>query len=107
MPASRFGSPEARRTVSNWTSTLGEDVFALIVGTFVLAVFVCLAAIDPATWTFQRNVASHIRSELSHCFSIQDSDARLGCYDHVASRLSPYPAKGANPFSGTFGQQNR
>ncbi len=107
MPASRFSNSGTRRTVSHWASVLGENVVALIVGTLVLAVFLCLAAIDPATWTFQSNAASHMRSELWHCLAIQDSFARLGCYDEIAREPAAHPAKGANAPLGASGQQRR
>jgi hypothetical protein len=103
----QFRTSEIRRKGSRWASLLGENVIALIVATLVLAGYMCLAAIDPATWTFQSNEASHMRSELSHCLTIQDSTMRLRCYDEIARRPPPHPAKGANPLPGTFGQQNR
>src|SRR6266487_7160915 len=107
MPASRFSNSGTRRTVSHWASVLGENVVALIVGTLVLAVFLCLAAIDPATWTFQSNAASQLRNELWLCLSIEDGGPRLDCYDKLARQPPPHPAKGANPPPGAFGQRGR
>src|SRR5262249_34622511 len=107
MPATRFGDSGLGNKVSRWASALGDHLIVLIVGTVMLAAFLFLAAIDPATWTFQSNIASHIRSELSHCLTIQDSAIRLECYDEIASRPPPHPAKGANPLPGAFRQQNR
>src|SRR6266536_2796364 len=95
MPASRFSNSGTRRTVSHWASVLGENVVALIVGTLVLAVFLCLAAIDPATWTFQSNAASHMRSELWHCLAIQDSSPGLAAMTrlHVSRLLTQQKAQ--------------
>ena len=105
MPQS--DSPEARRNVARWESTLGENVIALIVGTLVLTAFMSLAAIDPATWTFQSNEASHLRAELRHCLSVEDAVARVDCYDEIAQQAPPHPARGANALPGAFGQEER
>src|SRR5437016_1300011 len=58
-------------------SPLVENVGALIVATLALGVFMLLAAIDPATWTFQSNTASHLRSELWNCLTIKDDAGDL------------------------------
>src|SRR5207302_9564348 len=105
MPAGHFSSSATRRTLSRGPSALGENVVALIVGTLVLAAFLCLAAIDPATWTFQSNAASHLRSELWYCLSIKRDDARLECYNAIARQPPPHPAKGANALPRAFGQE--
>ena len=107
MSASRFSSSAARRTASSWTSVLGDNVVALIVGALALAAFMCLAAIDPATWTFESNAASHLRSELWRCLSIKDNAARVDCYDEIAHQPPPHPAKGANALPRAFGQEER
>ena len=90
-----------------WASALGDNAIALIAGALAMAAFLCLAAIDPATWTFESNVASHIRSELARCLTIPDSVPRLGCYDEVARQPPPQPAKGANALPWAFGQHRR
>jgi hypothetical protein len=77
-------------------SPLVENIGALIVATLALAVFMLLAAIDPATWTFQSNTASHLRSALWNCLTIKDDAARLSCYDDIARQPGPHPARGAN-----------
>jgi hypothetical protein len=105
MPASRLPSSGARAGRVRWTSALGEHVLALIVGTLVLAAFMLLAAIDPATWTFQSNAASHLRSELWHCLSIKNDAPRLDCYNEIARQPPPHPAKGANALPRAFGQE--
>jgi hypothetical protein len=107
MPAIHSGNSGAKRIVSRWQSTLGENVVALVVGTLVIAAFLCLAAIDPATWTFQSNEASHLRAELRHCLNMEDTVARLGCYDDLAIQPLPHPAKGANALPEAFGQEQR
>ena len=107
MPASQFSRSGGRSKVSRWSSALGENVLALIVGALVLALFMCLAAIDPATWTFQSNEASHLRNELWHCLSLKDNVARLDCYEEVARRPPPHPAKGANALPRAFGQEEQ
>jgi hypothetical protein len=87
---------------------LGENVIAMIVGTLVLAVFMCLTAIDPTTWTFQSDTGSHIRSELWRCLSIKDNVGRLDCYDLLAHQPPPHPARGANAlFDGAFGHEEQ
>jgi hypothetical protein len=91
--------------LSRWSSVLGENVIALIVGTFVLAVYMCLAAIDPATWTFQSDAALQIRRELWHCLSVKNQVARLDCYDEIAHQPPPNPARGANALPRAFGQE--
>jgi hypothetical protein len=45
-------------------SELFQITAALLAATLLLSVFLLLAAIDPATWTFQSNTGSHLRSEL-------------------------------------------
>jgi len=106
MPASLSGSSRAKRIASRWVSALGENVLALIVGTLVLAAFLCLAAIDPGAWTFQSNEASHLRAELRHCLTVEDAVARVDCYDEIAQQ-PPHPARGANALPGAFGQEER
>src|SRR5437868_1809543 len=103
MPAGHFSISGARATISRWASALGENVIALIIGTLVLAAFMLLAAIDPATWTLQSNAGSHLRAELRHCLSLEDADARVDCYDEIAQQPPPQPARGANALPGAFG----
>jgi hypothetical protein len=107
MPPSHCSSSRATPTASRWASALGEKVVALIVGTLALAALLCLAAIDPVTWTFQSNEASHLRNELWNCLSIRDDAARVGCYDEIAHQPPPHPAKGANALPRAFGQEER
>lgn len=91
---------EGRRLLDS--SVFVENFIALVAATLVLAVFLCLAAVDPATWTFQSNEASHIRAELWHCLKIEGKDARLECYDELGRQPPPHPARGANPPLGAF-----
>jgi hypothetical protein len=89
----------------SWASVLGDNIVALVVGVFALAALLCLAAIDPATWTFQSNEASHLRAELRHCLNMEDAAARVDCYDGVAVQPPPHPPKGANALPEAFGQE--
>ena len=79
-----------------------DTVAAVIIATLALAVFLCLAAISPVVWTFASDTASHMRRELSQCLSVEDGAARLACYDEIARRPPPHPAKGANAPAAAF-----
>jgi hypothetical protein len=81
-----------------------DTITALIIATLALAVFLCLAAISPVVWTFASDTASHLRSELSQCLSVEHGGARLACYDEIAHRPLPHPAKGANAPAAAFGR---
>jgi len=105
MPAGHFSALGARHSISRWASALGENVIALVIGTLVLAAFMFLAAIDPATWRLQSNEASHLRAELRHCLSVAAAAARVDCYDGIAQQPPPHPARGANALPSAFGQE--
>jgi hypothetical protein len=96
MAAIHIRDSEREGNGSSIGSEIVEITGALIVATLVLAVFMLLAAIDPATWTFQSNTASHLRSELWNCLATERDAARLSCYDDIARKPGPHPAKGAN-----------
>ena len=81
---------------SSVASELFQITAALLAATLLLSVFLLLAAIDPATWTFQSNTGSHLQSELWRCLMTKDDAARLGCYDDLARQPAPHPARGAN-----------
>jgi hypothetical protein len=81
-----------------------DTIAAVIIATLALAVFLCLAAISPVVWTFASDTASHLRSELGQCLSTDDGGARLACYDEIAHRPPPHPAKGANAPPAAFRQ---
>ena len=81
-----------------------DPIVAAIIATLALAVFLCLAAISPVVWTFASDTASHVRSELAECLSVEDGGARLVCYDEIAHRPPPHPAKGANAPPAAFGK---
>jgi hypothetical protein len=83
-----------------------DTVAAVVIVTLALAVFLCLAAISPVVWTFASDTASHLRSELSQCLSVDDSSTRLACYDEIAHRAPPHPAKGANAPAAAFGRSD-
>ena len=91
-------------TRSRLRSEIVVIIGALMAATLILAGFMLLAAIDPATWTFQSNTASHLRSELRNCLAIQDDAARLPCYDRLARQPGPHPGRGANIPTGLLGQ---
>ena len=81
-----------------------DTIAAVLIATLALAVFLCLAAISPVVWTFASDTASHLRSELSQCLSVDHGVARLACYDEIAHRPPPHPAKGANAPAAAFGR---
>jgi len=82
---------------------LVETVTALVIATLLLALFLGLSAIVPGEWTFGSTPASHLRAELQGCLADQDSAARLACYDEIAHRPPPHPARGANAPPAAFG----
>jgi hypothetical protein len=103
----RCGRSSARSAISRWAAILGENVVALIAGTLALAVYMCLATIDPTTWTVRTDEADHLRSELWNCLAIRDGAARVACYDVIAHQPPPNPARGANALPRAFGQEER
>jgi hypothetical protein len=90
------------RTPSPHRPAIVDTIAAVIIATLALAVFLCLAALSPVVWTFASDTASHLRSKLSHCLEIEDSGRRLACYDEIAHRPLPHPAKGANAPATAF-----
>jgi len=83
-----------------------DTIAAVIIAALALAVLLCLAAISPVVWTFASDTASHLRSELSQCLSVEDGSTRLACYDEIAHRPPPHPAKGANAPAAAFGRSD-
>jgi hypothetical protein len=84
-----------------------DPIAGVIIATLALAVLLCLAAISPAVWRFASDAASQLRGELSQCLSIDDGGSRLACYDEIARRPPPQPAKGANAPAAAFRYFNR
>jgi hypothetical protein len=84
-----------------------DTTAAVLIATLALAVFLCLAAISPVVWTFASDTASHLRSELWQCLSVEDGSTRLACYDEIAHRPPPHPAKGANAPAAAFGRSDQ
>jgi|GEM_PF-2884208 len=84
-----------------------DTIAAVVIATLALAVFLCLAAISPVVWTFASDTASHLRGELSQCLSVEDGGTRLACYDEIAHRPPPHPAKGANAPAAAFGRSDQ
>jgi len=82
-----------------------KTIEALMIATLTLAVLICLAALVPVVWTFANNGASSVRTdELRPCAAIADDAARLPCFDEIARRPLPHPARGANPPAEVFGR---
>jgi hypothetical protein len=85
-------------------SALVENVVALMVATLVLAVFIAVAALVPAVSKFTVDGASSVSlDDVRHCATAVSPQARLSCYDEIADRPLPHPAKGANAPAATFG----
>ena len=95
MAIIEFPDP-SRGKLSTVRSDALELAGALLAAAIVLAVFMLLASIDPATWTLQSNTGSHLRSELWKCLAIPGDAARLSCYDELARLPAPHPGGGAN-----------
>jgi hypothetical protein len=106
MPAGPSGNPGSGPIEPRWRSALGENVLSLIVGALALGALLFLAALDPATWTFESNEASHLRAELRYCLSIEAAAMRTDCYDGIAQQPPPHPARGANALRGAFGEEH-
>lgn len=79
-----------------------DTVAAVVIATLALAVFLCVAAVSPIVWTFASDAASQLRGDLSQCLSVEDGVRRLACYDQIAHRPPPQPAKGANAPAAAF-----
>jgi hypothetical protein len=79
-----------------------DTIAAVVIATLAVVVFVCVAALSPIIWTFASDAASHLRAELSQCLSVEDGSRRLACYDEIAHRPPPHPAKGANAPAAAF-----
>jgi hypothetical protein len=94
------------RKPSSHRPAIVDTIAAVVIATLALAVFLCLAAISPVVWTFASDTASHLRSELSQCLSVDDASRRLACYDEIAHRPPPQPAKGANAPAAAFGRSD-
>ncbi len=97
-----LGFPGARKPSPHRPAII-DTTAAVIIATLALAVFLCLAAISPVIWTFASDTASHLRSDLWQCLSVEDGASRLACYDEIARRPPPHPAKGANAPPAAFG----
>jgi hypothetical protein len=85
-------------------SPLAETIVGLMIATVMLAVFIGLAALVPAVWTSKAgDRASTVRiDELRQCAMLADNAARLSCFDDIAHRPPPHPAKGANAPAAAF-----
>jgi hypothetical protein len=82
-----------------------ETIEALMIATLMLAVLICLAALVPGVWTFANDGAASVRiDEVRRCAAVADDAARLSCFDEIARRPLPHPAKGANPPAEVFGR---
>jgi hypothetical protein len=92
------------REPSSRRSAIVDITAAVVIATLALAVFLSVAAISPVVWTVANDTASQLRSELWRCLSAEGSISRLACYDEIARRPPPHPAKGANAPPGMFGR---
>lgn len=97
-----LGFPGAR-TPSSRCSAVVDTTAAVVIATLALAVFLCLAAISPVLWTVASDTASQLGSDLWQCLSAEEGGSRLACYDDIARRPPPHPAKGANAPPAAFG----
>jgi hypothetical protein len=94
----------AERKPSPDKPAIVDTIAAVVIATLALAVLLCVAALSPVVWTFAGDAASQLRGELSQCSSIEESRSRVTCYDEIAHRPPPHPAKGANALRSAFGR---
>jgi hypothetical protein len=84
-------------------SPFAEVIAALMLATLMLAAFISLAALVPGVSTIAGDGASSVRiGELRQCAVLADNAARLSCFDDLADRPPPHPAKGANAPPAAF-----
>jgi len=87
-------------------SAFVENVVAVMIATLVLAVFIGVAALAPDVGRSAGDGTSSVAlEELRHCTTLTGPQARLSCYDEVADRPLPHPAKGANAPAAAFGMR--
>jgi hypothetical protein len=100
MPAIHI--PDTRKPVAARLPFV-DAILGLMIATLMLSVFICLAALVPGEWTFANDGASSVRiDELRQCATLADNAARLSCFDDLARRPPPHPAKGANAPAAAF-----
>ena len=69
----------------------------LSVTAFAIVALIALAMLSPIVWTAVRALSSQESpSTVAQCSTVGDDSWRLACYDKVAGRSPPQPAKGAN-----------
>jgi hypothetical protein len=90
------------RELSPKRPAIVDTIAAVIIAAVATAVLLCFAAISPVIWTFASDTGSHLRSDVAQCLSLADGTSRLACYDEIARRPLPHPAKGANAPAAAF-----
>lgn len=93
--------PVRRKASGTWRA-LGGCTMALATATLLLVLYVGLSALVPGQWTFASTSVSRLRGELGGCLAVVDRAARLTCFDEIARRPPPHPAKGANAPAAAF-----
>lgn len=90
---------------SNERPALVDTAVAVAIATVALAAFICVAELVPSAWRFPDNGADSASiADLRRCEIVADPANRLACYDEIAERPLPQPAKGANAPAAAFGQ---
>jgi hypothetical protein len=82
---------------------LVDSFVTLMIAALLAAVVMGLAALAPVAWTLATdgNAATRV-DDVRQCVALKDNAARLACFDGVADRPLPQPAKGANAPAGAF-----
>jgi hypothetical protein len=88
--------------------SLVDTAIAVVAATIALAAFIGVASLVPSAWRFPGDdAASVVGAKLRQCETIPDGAARLVCYDDIAERSLPHPAKGANAPAAAFAGMHR
>jgi hypothetical protein len=82
---------------------LVDSFVTLMIAALLAAGVMGLVALAPVVWTLatESNPAARV-DDVRQCATIKDNAARLACFDGVADRPPPQPAKGANAPAGAF-----